>query len=128
MNIQRADESDLEAIEELENALFDNSMGIGTLRRELRSSWAFIAVEGVSVLGYLIVRPDPRLSDVLRLGVAVHAQGKGVGKALLEHVLQLFPWPMVLMVRHDNEKARRLYKRAGFRVVGTTEQSWVMQR
>lgn len=127
-HIRLATEDDLETIVELENALFDNAFGFWTMRQELRASRVYLLIEAGCVRGYAIVRADAELADLLRLGVFPHVQGKGYGKALLDHALAEVPGPMMLLVRKDNSLARDLYRTRGFKVVGTTDESWVMRR
>lgn len=126
------DQGDLEGICELENLLFENSFGPGTVSREMLASYVVVARTddphvAYGVAGYAIFRPGP-MGDLLRLGVHPRARGQGLGTELLEHVLRLFPGPAMLLVRKDNEDAFRIYRKAGFEVTGKTDESWVMLR
>lgn len=133
-HLRRAkDQGDLEGICELENLLFDNAFGWGTIRRELEASYVVVARTDhpfvpYGVGGYAIVRPDPALADLLRLGVHPELHGTGIGQAILEDVLRRYPGPMMLMVRKNNSRALGMYRRRGFQIVGTTDSSWVMRR
>lgn len=131
--IQKAeDQGDLEGICELENLLFDDySFNPGTISREMAASYVLVVRtddENVpyGVAGYAIFRPGP-LGDLLRLGIHPSVRGQGLGTELLEHVLRLFPGPAMLLVRKNNP-AFRIYRKAGFEVTGTTDESWVMRR
>jgi len=59
---------------------------------------------------------------VQTLGVAPHAQGKGLGaqllQALLDEAARRRTTPVLLEVRADNDRALRLYERFGFRRTG----------
>jgi ribosomal protein S18 acetylase RimI-like enzyme len=84
----------------------------------------FAAVAGGRLGGYVYVqhRRDEHEGYVDYLGVAEHARGQGLGRALLLHALQ---WALVdrglpcvhLTVRHDSAPALGLYRSAGFREV-----------
>jgi len=128
MDIVQATPDDLETIVELEAVLFDNSFGEGTLRRELEVSYCAVMRDGMDiVVGYVIVRPNGELHDLLRLGVMPSFQRKGIGRRLLRHILVRFPGPMMLMVRRENPAAL-LYKAHDFQTVAMTDKGWVMRR
>lgn len=87
----------------------------------------FVAITDDQVIGWcdVLVKPRPamRHSGVLGLGVLSSCRGKGVGTALLRATLgaarQRGLTRVELFVRTDNDRARRLYERAGFTVEGT---------
>lgn len=54
---------------------------------------------------------------VCALFVAPEAQGKGIGKALLEHA-KVLKGRLSLKVYRDNKKATLFYEKSGFRVAG----------
>ncbi len=90
---------------------------------------AEIAENGVKkVVGTvaLIVSQNPRTRHTASLGIMVHKdyQGKGIGTALLEKIIDLADnWLMLVRVELtvfvDNETAVRLYKTHGFQIEGT---------
>lgn len=128
MRVERATEDDLEGVMLLENVLFENSFGEGTLRKELKAGYCAVLRDGASIMAYALVRPDPELHDLLRLGVMPGWQGRGYGSRLLDHVLKIFPGAWILMVRKNNARAQRLYETKGFRIAAHTDLSWVMTR
>lgn len=74
----------------------------------------------------LHVNSNARLRHSAMLGIMVHAdyQGEGIGKALLEKVLDLADnWLMLVRVELtvfvENERAVKLYKSLGFEMEGT---------
>lgn len=78
-------------------------------------------VEG-TVTGYFILSVAGGEAHVLNLCVAPEWQGRGIGRMLLTRLVQLARYHRVkvifLEVRPSNDKARRLYDRAGFVEVG----------
>lgn len=128
MHIDQANAEDFDGLALLENVLFENSFGEGTLRRELEAGYCAVMRDGPAIVGYALVRPSAVLHDLMRLGVMPGFQGRGIGSWLLSHVLERFPGPMLLMVRKNNPRARALYTKNGFRITATSEEAWVMQR
>jgi ribosomal-protein-alanine N-acetyltransferase len=125
--IRLATQEDVPRLSELEDALFpENAFGVGTLRRELEHSECWVV--GEPIHAYAIVRPDPFLHDLLRIGVENSHQGSGVGSALLRHVLEQHPGEWMLTVWKNNPRARRLYQRFGFHLHGYLPEAWVMRR
>lgn len=86
-----------------------------------------VAWEGAEPRGALLLSASPvsESIEVVYLGLAPPARGKGIGAALLAHGLALAasrPEPTVsLAVDARNEPALRLYARAGFRPVRRRE-------
>jgi RimJ/RimL family protein N-acetyltransferase len=70
-------------------------------------------------------RPIPFLHHSAELGIGVLAawHGRGLGRALMEHLLaeaeRIGVWNLTLRVRTYNEGAIALYEKLGFRKVGT---------
>lgn len=78
--------------------------------------------EGPDLLGAVAVSTTADLLDVERLVVAPHAFRRGVGAALVAHVLaQTAGRHVVVATGRDNAPARRLYERFGFGVTGEAE-------
>ncbi|MCW2551421.1 MAG: ribosomal-protein-alanine acetyltransferase, partial [Mycobacterium sp.] len=74
-----------------------------------------IGYAGVSRLG----RKPPYEYEVHTIGVDKRFQGQGLGRALLEHLLQIADGGTVFLeVRTDNAAAIGLYESVGFTVVG----------
>ncbi len=77
-----------------------------------------VAVEGDVVVGYAGLCDYPDEAFVQTMAVARSQQGKGIGAALLEHLLAEAEHRrhsrVLLEVRVDNEPAQRLYARYGF--------------
>jgi RimJ/RimL family protein N-acetyltransferase len=86
----------------------------------------FVALEEGRVVGWCDVLPKPqpalRHTGVLGMGVVSAWRGRGIGSRLLTAALQAARQREMtrieLTVRVDNERARRLYERFGFKVEG----------
>jgi ribosomal-protein-alanine N-acetyltransferase len=77
--------------------------------------------EGVA--GYAGLDAGSEVADVMTLAVAPRAQGRGLGRTLLEELVDRARRRgaeyLMLEVRDDNLPARRLYERAGFELLTT---------
>jgi ribosomal protein S18 acetylase RimI-like enzyme len=125
--IRPASSLDVDALFQLEAELFPNNMNERMLHHELVRGRGW--VWGDPVEAYILTRFDEGLVDVLRLGVRTSAQGKGVGRKLLEVALEGAE-DVILTVQKTNERAIRLYEKAGFKIVGHLggAGAWVMRR
>ena len=84
---------------------------------------AVCAIADDLLAGYLTIQPRRaarlRHTADLNMGVEPHARGKGIGRALLEHSLEIARSStnleiVYLMVRADNAAAVSLYEKCGF--------------
>ncbi len=89
-----------------------------------------VAVEDGRVVGWVAVHavsPRPCYSGVVEHSVYVDAdaQGKGVGRALLEQLIadteQAGIWTIQTGIFPENEASLALHMKCGFRIVGTQE-------
>ena len=75
---------------------------------------------------------ESRKAFITEVMVSPHAQGRGLGTAMLagveEWALEYGMQTVGLEVRIDNEGARRLYSRLGYAVVGTTDCGFRMEK
>jgi GNAT superfamily N-acetyltransferase len=82
----------------------------------------FGCVDACGPLGAVAVRSSAHLVDVERLVVAPRAFRRGIGAALVSHVVAAAAdRPVLVATGRDNAPARALYERAGFAVVEHTE-------
>ncbi len=76
-----------------------------------------------TLMGYGIVMLSPEEAHVLTLGIAADWQKKGLGKQLLQHLIQCARQEHVksvfLDVRESNHGAAQLYQLMGFRQIAT---------
>jgi ribosomal protein S18 acetylase RimI-like enzyme len=127
--IRAATNDDASRLLDLEAMLFDNSMAPSLFERERTIGRCLVI--GDPVFAYALIREQPEVIDLLRLGVLPTEQGKGYGRQLVEHVLALGKDTM-LTVRKNNRQALGLYSSLGFRIVGELHEhgttGWVMRR
>jgi ribosomal protein S18 acetylase RimI-like enzyme len=132
MRVQTATEADIPAwlllaaeVESLFGPMVDDPGFLNALARNIERESAFCIREqdgkqGVMLLGGVLFSPHPPQYRIGWLAVASRHRRKGVGKALVEHVLTLVQASAevsVITFGEDNEAgrpARKLYERFGF--------------
>lgn len=99
---------------------------------------AFVALKDAPYLNYFlscdiyIAEVDKRIVGFIGLRksrlefiyVMPGMQGQGIGTALMEKALTKLPRPVKLAVFSENEKAKRLYEKFGFKVIETRTEKW----
>jgi len=106
----------------------DNCLGAKLIESEIEYGTGWVVVVGCDVVAYLLARFDGYMVDITRVGVLPEHQRIGHATNLLNRAIENIPSAM-LTVKKDNVKARRLYCRLGFNIVGDTGfGSWVMHR
>ena len=119
--------TDLETLAALEVALFaDDAWSEPTWWAELagrpRRDYV-VAIDDGQVLGYGGIDVSGDVADLMTIATVPEAQGRGLGRRLLEHAMARAAPPLVLAeallleVRADNEAAKRLYGTSGFEVI-----------
>lgn len=120
-NLRPLTEDDLDVLVELEQVLF----GAGawsrlSLAQEISGPgrWYVGVEQDAELIGYAGLWFDGSDVEVMTLGTRPHAQGRGIGRMLLDALLgrarELGAGSMFLEVRVDNEPALALYAGAGF--------------
>ena len=115
---------DAPAIARLHDASFRRGWSDGEIERMLmdRSIVAHRATAGRSLEGFILSRMAADEAEILSVAVSTARRGRGLARALLHlHLRRLAGLgvkSVFLEVDEDNEPARRLYQRAGFREVG----------
>jgi [ribosomal protein S18]-alanine N-acetyltransferase len=113
---------DIPALTALEAQLFaDDPWSEQTWWAELagrpRRSYV-VAEQGGTVLGYAGIDAGGEVADVMTIAVAPAAQGKGLGRVLMNWLIaqarRAGAEHLMLEVRADNIAAQRLYSTAGF--------------
>lgn len=123
--VRPAREEDLGAIVEIEEETFSEAWKPETFASGLRREdmVVLVAAEGGAVVGYAVVVVGRREAELANLAVSATRRGRGTGEALLAGVLDVMRERGVglayLAVRASNEQAARLYRRFGFRDIGS---------
>lgn len=119
--------ADLDDLEAMERSLFGaGAWSRASLAEELDGPgrWYVGAEDAATgeLVGYAGLWFDGWDAQVMTIGTRPDAQGRGVGRALLDALLgrarELRAADVLLEVRVDNEPALRLYERAGFERFG----------
>lgn len=119
----------LVACHSLEQLLFadESPWSLDTFRAILtdKFSYYYAAIEGEQVVGFAGAYVPSTIGAQAEIhNIAVHPdyQGRGVGKRLLERLLEYidrYDAHTFLEVRVDNERAIGLYRQYGFELIGT---------
>ncbi len=146
--IREANDQDLDAIMELENACFGNdAWDADTMHFEVvaHHTYYLAAFEGPTDQGKLIgfaglsKIPGNDQADIQTIAVSQAARGQGIGKALMLELLKearrLHTQEIFLEVRADNPAAQKLYLALGFEHIDTRKRyyqpddvdAWVMR-
>lgn len=121
--IEPMTEADLESVVAIDIAAFAEPREARekSLREELARPWARLRVargDGGVVLGYLLFWHVVDEGHVINVAVAPQERRKGVGRALVAHLLEHARAngivKLLLEVRASNAAAIRLYESAGF--------------
>lgn len=118
---------DWSRIQEIDDAAFDGFWRMSTdgLKEAIASTKraVVLAVGEEAIDGYAIVGAQWNVSYLQRIAVHPDRSGAGMGSVLLRAALswgrQQAATTMVLNVRDENTRARRLYKKEGFSSTGT---------
>lgn len=122
--LSEATARDAAAIAALHGASFRRGWSDLEIERLLaeRSSVAHRAMLGRTLHGFILSRVAGGEAEILSVAVAPPQRGRGLARSLLDLHLRrlagLGTQAVFLEVDEDNEPARRLYHRAGFREVG----------
>ena len=127
--IQELQDEDAVRVSELDGELFsDVSWNEYSIQREARLGWGLVLRHEDLIVGYLLVRIDHDLSDIIRVGITKTHQGQGLGRELLQEALRRIDGRTMLTVHRDNYRARKLYLTEGFIPVGIAGQGILMVR
>jgi ribosomal-protein-alanine N-acetyltransferase len=116
-------ESDLRAVLEIEESLYEFPWTAGNFRDSLRAGYAcWVMREGSTIVAYAVLMLGAGEAHLLNLSVAAHAQRRGRGRQLLHSLVQLArerqAKVLFLEVRPSNDVGKRLYATYGFRQIG----------
>jgi len=118
-------EQDLPAVMAIENRAYPVPWTFGIMRDCLRIGYhCWVYEQKGELVGYTIMSTavDVGEAHILNLCVRPESQGKGLGRRILEHILELVRESgchlILLEVRPSNPAAIRLYRSAGFEQIG----------
>lgn len=127
--IRELQDQDAVRVSDLDGELFpDLSWNEYTIQREAQLGWGLVIQQEDLVVGYLLVRIDHDLSDIIRVGITKTHQGRGLGRELLQGALRRIDGRAMLTVHRDNYRARKLYLTEGFVPVGIAGEGILMVR
>lgn len=117
---------DVEAAHALETELFPDAWSVETFWSELahvpETRHYVVAEDGGALVGYAGLAVVGHQGDVQTIAVAPGAQGQGLGRRLLDELIDEVrrrdATEVLLEVRADNEAAQALYRRANFERIG----------
>lgn len=116
-------EADLEAVMQNERASYSHPWSEGIFRDCMHSGYnCWVAETQASVVGHGVMSVAVGETHILNICIGPQWQGRGYGRALLRHLLELSREYGALMafleVRPSNAAAVRLYESLGFSEVG----------
>lgn len=117
-------QEDVPAVAALEARVYEFPWSAGIFRDCLLAGYTSIALERDGELaGYSILSVAAGEAHLLNICVAPELQGQGIGRRLLEYMLERArlagAGKLFLEVRPSNRRALKVYRRAGFEIIGT---------
>jgi len=128
MIIRKCEEYDLEAVYSIYRQARDNDYFQEAAAADFQAFTAivegeeiFVVAIGCEVIAFISVFPPQ--SFVHHLYVLPSYQGQGIGKALIEHIRNIFDSPLSLKCESCNEPAIRFYEKMGWNLFDTGSES-----
>jgi ribosomal-protein-alanine N-acetyltransferase len=124
MRIAAMGEDDLVEVMRIENSRYPFPWTLGNFRDSLRAGYRTCCLRDPAerLLAYAVLMIAVEEAHLLNITVAADAQGRGLGRWLLDHMVDHArvggALAVLLEVRPSNERALRLYERYGFDVIG----------
>ncbi|PTU75226.1 ribosomal protein S18-alanine N-acetyltransferase [Pseudomonas mangrovi] len=114
--------ADLDAVLAIENAAYSHPWSRGIFTDGLKSYDCWLMFEDGVQVGHGVIQLILDEAHLLNITVTPTAQGRGLGRALLEHLMrrasELKAGECFLEVRQSNQAAFRLYDAYGFNEIG----------
>jgi ribosomal-protein-alanine N-acetyltransferase len=116
-------QEDVAQVAALEQAAYEFPWSAGIFRDCLLAGYTAVILEkDGDVSGYAVMSVAAGEAHLLNICLAASLRGRGIGHRLLDHMLQLAGESgaerVFLEVRPSNKRAMRLYRAAGFEVIG----------
>lgn len=117
--------ADLPQVMEIERACFPNPWCQQEFEEAVATSqiWKRVIVQDDTVLGYIIWEYDQHPWNILNVAVHPDHQRAGIGRALIERVLNCLV-PVRTQVRETNLGAQLFLRQLGFRCYGTMKRAY----
>ena len=114
---------DLDAVASIEGRAYEFPWTLGIFRDCMRAGYqCWVLVRGGHVVGYGVLSIAANEAHVLNVCVAPEEQGQGLGKRLMQRLVDLARWHraerVYLEVRPSNPRAIALYDALGFNEIG----------
>jgi len=125
--IRKAKSSDIPKVREIELATFlpAETFSYGFLHLMTTHARPFLVAfdDQGELLGYILAIPQEEFVHIISVAVKPEFQGQGIGTKLLTALIELMQQQKYsqfqLELRKSNERARKLYCRFNFQIIGT---------
>ena len=122
LHYRRMRMGDLPRVAQLEKSLYAFPWSLGNFRDSLTAGYdCWAATHGESVVGYAVLMVALDEAHLLNFAVAAEWQNQGVGRAFLQHMVEVARAAgcqiVYLEVRPSNLPARHLYRSMGFQQI-----------
>lgn len=114
--------ADLSEVAHLEKSLYAFPWSLGNFRDSVNAGYdCWVITHGETVIGYAVLMVALDEAHLLNFAVAAEWQNQGIGRAFLDHMVQVARQAgcliVYLEVRPSNLPARHLYRTAGFQQI-----------
>ncbi len=123
VNFREMQASDLDAVMQIESVNFPFPWTAGNFKDSINSGYICLVLEMTSrIIGYAVLMIVLDEAHLLNISVTPSQKGQGLGRHLLEHMMQISREKgglnMFLEVRPSNVSAITLYESIGFNEMG----------
>lgn len=125
--VETAQLGDVHQLAQLHGASFHRGWGAGEFEQMIldRNTLTHRLRQGRQIIGFSVSRIALDEAEILSIAITAARRGKGLSRALLQthlgHLAGRGVHKVFLEVEENNQPARRLYERMGFRTVGRRE-------
>lgn len=122
LHYRRMRAADLPEVASLEKSLYAFPWSLGNFRDSVNAGYdCWVVTHGEAVIGYAVLMIALDEAHLLNFAVAAEWQNQGIGRAFLDHMVQVAKQSgcliVYLEVRPSNLPARHLYRAAGFQQI-----------